>query len=100
MPGPVLITGAEGFAGTHLLELLAEDGVAADVDVLDAGDVAGTIRATEPRAVVHLAAQSSVAASWTDVSEVWSVNVLGTVNVLDAVSKEQPQARVLFASTG
>jgi GDP-4-dehydro-6-deoxy-D-mannose reductase len=98
--GPVLITGAEGFAGTHLRELLAQDGVSADVDVLDAEALAGTIRAAEPRAVVHLAAQSSVAASWKDVSAVWSVNVLGTVNVLEAVSKEQPQARVLFASTG
>jgi GDP-4-dehydro-6-deoxy-D-mannose reductase len=100
VPAPVLITGAEGFAGTHLRELLAEDAVAADVDVLDAEAVAGTIRAAEPRAVVHLAAQSSVAASWTDVSEVWSVNVLGTVNVLEAVSEEQPEARLLFASTG
>jgi GDP-4-dehydro-6-deoxy-D-mannose reductase len=100
VPGTVLITGAEGFAGTHLRDLLAEDALAADVDVLDAGAVSGAIRAAEPRAVVHLAAQSSVAASWTDVSEVWSVNVLGTVNVLDAVSKEQPRARVLFASTG
>lgn len=100
MPGPVLITGAEGFVGTHLRELLVEDAVAADVDVLDTEAVAGTIRAARPRAIVHLAAQSSVAASWADVSEVWSVNVLGTVNVLEAVSKEQPQARVLFASTG
>jgi len=97
---PVLITGAEGFAGTHLRELLAEDAVAADADVLDAKAVAGAIRAAEPRAVIHLAAQSSVAASWTDTSEAWSVNVLGTVNVLEAVSNEQPQARVLFASTG
>jgi GDP-4-dehydro-6-deoxy-D-mannose reductase len=100
VPGPVLITGAEGFAGTHLRELLAEDAVAADVDVLDPEAVAGAIRAATPRAVVHLAAQSSVAASWTDVSEVWSVNVLGTVNVLEAVSNERPQARLLFASTG
>lgn len=100
MPGPVLITGAEGFAGTHLRELLAEDAVTADVDVLDAEAVARAIRAAAPRAVVHLAAQSSVAASWTDASEVWSVNVLGTVNVLEAVSNEQPEARMLFASTG
>ena len=100
MQSPVLITGAEGFAGTHLRELLAEDAVAADVDVLDAEAVADRIRAAEPRAVVHLAAQSSVAGSWADVSEVWTVNVLGTVNVLEAVSHEQPRARVLFASTG
>jgi GDP-4-dehydro-6-deoxy-D-mannose reductase len=54
----------------------------------------------QPRAVVHLAAQSSVAESWTDVAGVWSVNVVGTVNVLEAVRAEAPAARVLFVSTG
>jgi GDP-4-dehydro-6-deoxy-D-mannose reductase len=98
--GPVLVTGAEGFAGTHLRQLLGGEAAIADVDVLDGEAVAAAIRAAEPRAVVHLAAQSSVADSWHDVDEVWKVNVLGTVHVLEAVRTESPQARVLFASTG
>ena len=100
MTGRVLITGAEGFVGSHLRELLAERAVAAEADVLDGAALAAAVREARPRAVVHLAAQSSVAASWEAVDEVWSVNVLGTVHVLEAVRAEAPEARVLFASTG
>jgi GDP-4-dehydro-6-deoxy-D-mannose reductase len=47
-------------------------------------------------AVVHLAAQASVADSWQSAMESWRVNVDGTVGVLEAVG---PQTRVLLAST-
>jgi GDP-4-dehydro-6-deoxy-D-mannose reductase len=50
-------------------------------------------------AVVHLAAESSVAASWEDAFRSWRVNVDGTVNVLSAVRAERPAARVVVAST-
>jgi GDP-4-dehydro-6-deoxy-D-mannose reductase len=96
----VLVTGADGFAGTHLRELLGDEAVAAEADVLDGEAVAKAVRASKPRAVVHFAAQSSVAASWEDVDDAWNVNVLGTVHVLEAVRNERPQARVLFPSTG
>ncbi len=43
-----------------------------------------------PDAVVHLAALSSVAASWGSSSAVWRVNALGTVHVLEAVRHEVP----------
>jgi GDP-4-dehydro-6-deoxy-D-mannose reductase len=98
--GGVLITGAEGFVGTHLTALLGDEAVPGDADVLDGDAVAAAVRAAAPRAVAHLAAQSSVAESWADAAGVWSVNVVGTVNVLEAVRAEAPQARVLFASTG
>jgi GDP-4-dehydro-6-deoxy-D-mannose reductase len=96
----VLITGADGFVGTHLAAALGDDAVASEFDVLDAEAVAGAIAASQPRAIVHLAAQSSVAASWRDMPAAWSVNVLGTVNVLAAARDNAPSARVLFASTG
>jgi GDP-4-dehydro-6-deoxy-D-mannose reductase len=97
---PVLVTGAEGFVGTHLRALVGEEAVPAGVDILDREALGGAVRNAAPRAVVHLAAQSSVAASWEDPADVWSVNVVGTVNVLEAVRSEQPDARVLFVSTG
>ena len=53
-----------------------------------------------PERVVHLAAASSVAASWTDAGEPWRVNALGTVNLLEAVRSDAPGARVLVVSTG
>jgi GDP-4-dehydro-6-deoxy-D-mannose reductase len=98
--GPVLITGAEGFVGTHLRALLGDAAIAAEVDVLDHEAVSHAVRAARPGSVVHLAAESSVATSWRDAPATWSVNVVGTVNVLQAVQEEQPSARVLFASTG
>jgi GDP-4-dehydro-6-deoxy-D-mannose reductase len=96
--GPVLVTGPAGFVGGHLRAELGEAFVPYDGDVLDADGVRAAVRGAE--AVVHLAAESSVAASWEDAFRSWRVNVDGTVNVLSAVRSENPEARVLFSSTG
>jgi GDP-4-dehydro-6-deoxy-D-mannose reductase len=93
--GPILVTGAQGFVGTHLLAELGDRARPLDVDVTDAAAVADEIRRARPSAVVHLAALSSVGDSWRDVSETWRVNALGTVNILEAAAG----ARVLVAST-
>ena len=45
-------------------------------------------------------ARSSVAASWEEARDVWEVNTIGTVNLLDAVRLHRPEARVLVVSTG
>ena len=93
----VLVTGAAGFVGGHLRAELGDAFVAFEGDVLDAAAVREAVRGAD--AVVHLAAESSVAGSWEDPLRAWRVNVDGTVNVLDAVRVEQPDARVLLAST-
>ena len=100
MAGPILVTGAQGFVGGHQLAQLGGRGLPLDVDVTDAKAVARAVAATAPAAVVHLAALSSVDASWDDAGETWRVNAVGTVNVLEAVRLETPEARVLVASTG
>src|SRR6266508_2844103 len=100
MAGPILVTGATGFAGPHLLAELVGQGAALDADVTDAEAVARAVRAGAPAAVVHLAALSSVGESWDEPGEVWRVNVVGTVNVLEAARAEGRGVRVLFASTG
>ena len=100
MGGPVLVTGADGFVGPHLLAELGGDGVPLEADVTDPHALAHALEAASPRAVVHLAALSSVADSWQERAEVWRVNVVGTVCVLDAVRALAPSARVLVASTG
>jgi GDP-4-dehydro-6-deoxy-D-mannose reductase len=95
----VLVTGPGGFVGGHLRTELGEAFVPFDGDVLDAAAVASAIRDTQPSALVHLAAESSVAASWEDAFRAWRVNVEGTVNVLEAARRERPQARVLYPSS-
>jgi len=100
MSGPVLVTGAAGFVGGYLLAELGERAVAARADVTDAADVGRELGEVEPDAVVHLAAFSSVAGSWESPVEVWRVNALGTVALLEAVREERPSARVLVVSTG
>ncbi len=96
----VLVTGPNGFVGGHLRTELGEAFVPFEGDVLDAVGLASAVRDVRPSAVVHLAAQSSVADSWVDVAEVWRVNVLGTVNVAEAIRAEAPDARLLFVSSG
>jgi GDP-4-dehydro-6-deoxy-D-mannose reductase len=94
--GPILVTGANGFVGRHLLAELGDPARAVDVDVTDGAAVAREFANHDPEAIVHLAALSSVGDSWSDPAETWRVNLLGTVNVLDAAGA----ARVLVVSTG
>ena len=98
--GPILVTGAQGFVGRHLLARLGSSAHPFDVDVTDAKAFARALAGVEPRAVVHLAALSSVGASWDQAGETWRVNAVGTVNVLAAARAEAPGCRVLVASTG
>jgi GDP-4-dehydro-6-deoxy-D-mannose reductase len=100
VPDRVLVTGAAGFVGGHLRERLGDRFVAFDGDVLDASALVAAVRDARPDAVVHLAAESSVGVSWADPARAWSINVVGTVNVLEAVREAEPAARVLFPSTG
>lgn len=100
MTGPVLVTGAQGFVGRHLLTQLGSDARPVDADVTDAEAVARELTAGTPRAVVHLAALSSVGTSWAEAGETWRVNAVGTVNILEAARAGAPQCRVLVASTG
>ena len=100
MHGAVLVTGGQGFAGQHLLAELGNRAAAPDLDVTEQDAVVREIRETRPDAVVHLAALSQVSYSWREPATVWHVNVLGVVNVLEAVRSEAPTARVLVVSTG
>jgi GDP-4-dehydro-6-deoxy-D-mannose reductase len=86
--------------GRHLLRALEAPAVPFEGDVTRAEEVGEALRESSPSAIVHLAAASSVAASWDAGSAVWSTNVLGTVALLDAVREHAPAARVLIVSSG
>jgi len=103
---PVLVTGGSGFAGSHLVAHLRSGGeevTAPPRSVLDLGDaqaVRGAVAALRPTAVFHLAAQASVPASWDDPGATLSANLATTLNVLEAVRLEAPNAAVLLAGSG
>lgn len=97
---PFLVTGPDGFVGRHLRAELGEAFAPFAGDVLDAAALSEALRAAKPGAVVHLAALSSVGASWENTADLWRTNVLGVVNVIEAVRAEAPSARVLFVSSG
>jgi GDP-4-dehydro-6-deoxy-D-mannose reductase len=99
---PAFVTGGGGFAGEHLLRLLARAVAPSrdELDLLDASAVRAAVRETRPAAVFHLAALASVSRSWEAPSETLTANLRMTVNLLEAVRAEAPAAAVVVASSG
>jgi GDP-4-dehydro-6-deoxy-D-mannose reductase len=102
----VLVTGAGGFVGGHLADYCAAQGAEVagptrqEVDLLDAGAVRSLIARVRPERIFHLAAEASVARSWETPALVVQSNVSTTLNVLEAVRAEAPDAVVLVACSG
>ncbi|MGH2848352.1 MAG: GDP-mannose 4,6-dehydratase [Thermoleophilaceae bacterium] len=96
------VTGAAGFAGRHLLELLP--GAVApsreELDLLDAKAVRRAVGEAAPGAVFHLAALASVGRSWEEPATTLSENVAMTANLLEAVRREAPGAAVVVVTSG
>ncbi len=67
-------------------------------DVRDAASVADAMRAWAPEVVIHMAAQPLVRHSFAHPRETFDVNVMGTVNVLEA-AREAPGVRVVVVVT-
>ncbi len=124
MSGKALVTGGAGFIGSHLVDRLIDD----DWEVLAVDDLSKghldrlaearqigpvhfhqldirtaefgeAVRRFAPDVIHHLAAQSGVRPSVEDPMFDAEVNVLGTINVLQAAAQSEVQ-RVVFASSG
>jgi UDP-glucose 4-epimerase len=115
----VLVTGGAGFIGSHVCDAFRDNGddvcVIDDLScgrvgrlpqgvefhqesVLNASGLRSLVAAIRPELICHLAAQVDVRVSVASPSIDAEVNVLGTVNVLEAA--RLVGARVLFSSTG
>jgi GDP-4-dehydro-6-deoxy-D-mannose reductase len=99
----VLVTGAGGFAGSHLVEHLSTstfDTVVGwtrqTVDLLDRDRVRAAISELRPTQVYHCAGVTHVAESWRDSAQPLESNVLGTASLFDALRRAAVRCRVLI----
>jgi GDP-4-dehydro-6-deoxy-D-mannose reductase len=118
----VLVTGAGGFVASHLVDYLAAEHpgalvfgterpgtvipggpggsvTAIEADLHDPGAVERVVEEAAPDRIIHLAGQSSVQRSWAAPGETLQTNVLGLVNLLDAVRRRGLAPTVLVVGS-
>lgn len=115
-----LVTGGAGFIGSHVADLFIREGFEVEIiDDLSSGarlnapeeailhelnigsaDAAGIIREGSFDVLVHLAAQIDVRKSVADPIFDAATNIVGTLNILEAIRQSGRRTRVAFTSTG
>ena len=118
----VLVTGITGFAGSHLVDYMLAEHKDAEIvgiqrwrsrteniehfldkvrmvecDLRDASSVRDVLDAIRPDWIFHLAAQSFVPTSWTAPTESLVTNVIGQLNIFEAVKKLRIMPRIQLA---
>jgi GDP-4-dehydro-6-deoxy-D-mannose reductase len=117
VPGPTLVTGAAGFAGSHLLEHLAGDTDLVawtrravpeplsklarwqTVDLLDRERVRRAVADLKPSVIYHCAGASHVPHSFDNTANALSSNVLTTHYLVDSLRRANISCRVLITGS-
>jgi len=119
MSTDILITGAAGFAGSHLVDRLTGSGASViawhrpggsppresagvrweAVDLLDQPQVQAAIDRARPAAVYHCAGAAHVGRAWDSTAPTFATNVLGTHHVLQAIERAGLTSRILVPSS-
>ena len=117
----VLVTGVTGFAGSHLVDYMLTRNdceifgiqrwrsplenvthfmdkiTMVECDLRDASSTRDTLERVRPDWIFHLAAQSFVPTSWSAPTESLTTNVLGQLNIFEAVRRIGLQCRIQIA---
>ena len=114
----VIVTGANGFIGWHLVDALSRRGdtvqawthgsnggswsgpvETAAVDITDNVAVSKQMAAFAPELVIHMAAQSLPGRSWEEPALTYQVNVIGLINLMESIRGLALTARLLAAGS-
>ena len=115
-----LITGVTGFAGSHLADyLIDKQGIEVhgikrprsrnefsryglnywEADITDLSSLMQLLENIKPDYIFHLAAQSFVPISWSAPRSTLEINIMGTLNMLEAVRHKSPKTPILIAGS-
>jgi len=117
----ILVIGAAGFVGKHLLQQLSEETALEvhatklpfetidlspfpcvrvwDLDITLADTTRVLLEAVHPDVIIHLAAQSSVGLSFTKPELTMNINIMGSLHVMEAVRAVCPNCIVLMVGS-
>lgn len=108
----ILLTGARGFVGRHLADELGRrnhevisttrriDFKEFYLDITDYRQCVEVFRRYVPDAIVNLAGQSMVSASWDNPRATAEANCLGVVNIIQAVAELNLSSRIITVGSG
>jgi GDP-4-dehydro-6-deoxy-D-mannose reductase len=124
IPSRILITGCTGFVGSHLVEQCRirypqaelfgvtghqnfqtvtpgmSDAKLLVADITQPEAIRQVVAMSQPDLIIHLAAQSSVSASWQDPLGTLEVNAGGVIHLLEALRSEQLTPRIVLVGSG